>query len=333
MEHESEGFDAIRTIQSLENLFSNSAINWEAILSAQYRSAFANPRTIIDVGAHKGAHTAHFLNMQAHSVVAFEPIRELATALLQYKTEYPQLIVHQVALSDASGRAKFTINRSILGQSGLRAQRAHAPSDGLEIEVDLATLDSFNISDVDLIKIDAEGAELTILSGAEITIGASRPLIALEYGLAGYNLYGHERGSLLNWAMSRSYLVCDLFGAPLVGAVYNQCVDRFYWDYFLVPAERHALVNSLRENGKKLLSEICRYTIAYETLAEARTAAEAKFASSQVELSRSQAETTRAQNELQRVAASLTAMRNSNSWRLTKPLRQLRRIISGPRPK
>ncbi len=55
--------------------------------------------------------------------------------------------------------------RHIRWDNGLRARVEHANTENLEIEVEIATLDSFSIFDIDLSKIDCEGAELTIFGG------------------------------------------------------------------------------------------------------------------------------------------------------------------------
>ena len=47
-------------------------------------------------------------------------------------------------------------------------------------KIPLKTLDSFNFSDVDLIKIDVEGYEQDILLGALETIEKNRPVLVIE---------------------------------------------------------------------------------------------------------------------------------------------------------
>lgn len=232
------------------------SIQWEDILAAQYRGAIVKPRTLVDVGAHRAVHTAQFLGMGAARVVAFEPIPQLASGLREMSTRYPCLVVHSVALSNVSGRSSFVVNRDALAESGLRPRSDHVAPDVLKIEVELASLDQFEIENVDFIKIDAEGAELSVLAGSGETIGRSRPLLSVEYGWAGYHSYGHEKRSLLDWADEHAYHVCDLFGYCLSAGTYDACVDRYYWDFFLVPQERSDLLKRLAVNGRRLLSRI-----------------------------------------------------------------------------
>ena len=44
----------------------------------------------------------------------------------------------------------------------------------------MMTIDSLNLSRLDLIKIDVEGMELEVLQGAEATLGRFRPIIIVE---------------------------------------------------------------------------------------------------------------------------------------------------------
>jgi hypothetical protein len=49
-----------------------------------------------------------------------------------------------------------------------------------DVEVNVATLDSFGLSDIAFIKIDVEGHELSVLRGAVETIVRSRPNLLVE---------------------------------------------------------------------------------------------------------------------------------------------------------
>ena len=249
----------LETVQWLEARYpSNMALNWEAILSDQYRWAVRRPRTIVDVGAHRGVHVAHFLDMGAEHVEAFEPIPELSAHLVR-QFGCDRLTVRQMALGNHSGKTSFLIDLSAPGESGLRARSdKEGVRDYRSIEVDIGTLDQFQLRDVDYIKLDTEGAELVVLAGAESTVAAWRPLLSVEYGWAGYHSYGFEKRSLKEWARLHRYVVCDLFGAPLASA-YDFCVDRYYWDYFLVPEDTVDLMRRLAENGRAILADMDRF--------------------------------------------------------------------------
>ena len=58
---------------------------------------------------------------------------------------------------------------------------------GIKIKVDCRTIDSFNFSNVGLIKIDVEGAEKEVLMGARNTIIDNRPNLIIENELIHQN--------------------------------------------------------------------------------------------------------------------------------------------------
>jgi FkbM family methyltransferase len=245
----------VDTLRSLEAAWPSTKINWEAVLSAQYRYACPTPRCVVDVGANLGAHVAQFVDMRCPRVVAFEPIPELAARLT---AQYPNgpVTVHQVALADAPAEATYYIDREVLAESGLKGRVDRPDRIREELPVKVLTLDSFALADVDFIKIDAEGADLLVLGGAEVTIERYRPLVSVEYGWAGYHTYGMPKDAMLDWATRHSYGVRDLFGGEITLALYDACVDRYYWDYFLCPEENRDLATRLESNGEKLLNEI-----------------------------------------------------------------------------
>ncbi len=248
------------TLKYLETAFRSTAVNWEAILAAQYRAACPNPRCIVDVGANLGAHVAQFVDMGCPKILAFEPIPELAGRLARLHQHGP-VTVHQLALGEAARQATYYIDTEVLAESGLKGRIDRPDRVREQVPVTVATLDSFALDVLDYIKMDAEGAEMLVLSGADATIGRCRPLISVEYGWAGYHTYGLQKDALLNWAIGHEYAVCDLFGGQITPELFDQCVDRYYWDYLLVPAENRELADRLEAKGELLLRGIGTFIV------------------------------------------------------------------------
>jgi FkbM family methyltransferase len=256
--------DAADLIAALEREYPSVSVNWEGILAHQYRRAIPKPRTAVDVGAHEGVHTAQLVKW-AESVVCFEPIPELAAQLRQ-KFSNLSVTVHEVALSNSTGSASFQINCEVPSESGLRI-RTDADMRGFKSFVTVPTtvnqLDNYALDHVDFVKIDCEGAELSVLEGGKATIACCRPLLSLEYGWAGYNAYGLTKPSLWEWSRLQGYAVADLFGYLLNDPeIYDQCVDRYYWDFFLIPNERLSDIGErLRGGGRDVLSEFWKFRV------------------------------------------------------------------------
>lgn len=135
----------------------------------------------VDVGANYGVYTAAMLRAGA-IVVAFEPLSECADALRHYASRYQdRLTVHETALSDRAAQATLHLprdpSRALTGLATLRPlARPHE-----DRKVELRTLDSYELTNVRLIKIDVEGHEQSVIRGAERTIvGNNRPSLLVE---------------------------------------------------------------------------------------------------------------------------------------------------------
>ena len=131
----------------------------------------------VDIGANIGFMTAYFAQRWQH-VTAFEPTPAIF-ACLEKNCTRDNTDLKPLALSDKIDTVLFAIQgKSEINQivSTTDILTKHWSS----IEVPAVTLDSLNLTDVDMIKIDVEGHELSVLHGAEQTIRSQRPLIAIE---------------------------------------------------------------------------------------------------------------------------------------------------------
>lgn len=124
--------------------------------------------TAIDVGAHIGLWS---FNLAQHfeMVHAFEPVAEHRECFAK-NVRAEEVVLHDCALGAAPGRVSMDVADGSSGDSKVTA--------GDEVEV--CTLDSFNIRNVDFIKVDCEGYEENVLRGAEQTILQWKPTIIVE---------------------------------------------------------------------------------------------------------------------------------------------------------
>ena len=139
--------------------------------------------TFVDVGANVGFYTrmGSVLVGESGRVFAFEPLSS-ALRLLKMNTEsLTNVVVDARALSDHNGEADFHVRREGDTSSLL-------PGDpGSTVRVGATTLDARLLSEggaptrVDFVKIDVEGAELSVLRGATKTIEKYQPLVYFEF--------------------------------------------------------------------------------------------------------------------------------------------------------
>lgn len=137
--------------------------------TAAYRvPAGLKPRIILDIGANIGAASLYFAHVfpQAH-IHAFEPVPDNFTLLARNAAPFPNIHLHQMALGGTSGRARLLASNSPLNMGGFSFYPAGSdPNRTLEVEMKRpeAILAELGIRQVNLVKIDTEGAEYEILT-------------------------------------------------------------------------------------------------------------------------------------------------------------------------
>ena len=132
--------------------------------------------TFVDVGAHIGSVIAAVRRRRPMAqLVAVEADPHKASSL---NRRFPNVIVHAVAIGDKVGEAKFFIDPQRPGYSSTTDRESNRSS----ITVPLTTLDDLllGIDDVDVIKIDIEGAEPEAIAGAVNILQTIQPLVYFE---------------------------------------------------------------------------------------------------------------------------------------------------------
>jgi FkbM family methyltransferase len=148
----------------------------------------------IDIGCHKGEILDQILSHAPRGThYGFEPLPAMCLALKKKYARLPHCRIHEVALSDRAGEATFNYVISNPSYSGLQKRAYDRPhEEDTTITVQTGRLDDLLPHDhrVDLIKLDVEGAELLVLSGALETLRRWAPLVIFEYGLGASDVYG-----------------------------------------------------------------------------------------------------------------------------------------------
>jgi len=156
----------------------------------------------VDVGAHIGSVID---GVRRHSkpsaIVAIEAIPAKAEAL---RKRFPNVTVHCTAVGDTEGHVSFFVDSSRSGYSSLDPQLKNRSSAVTEIIVPIHRLEALvPAANVDLIKIDVEGAELGVLRGSETIISASRPTVMFESGADEMKCF--PKSALWDWIDDHDY--------------------------------------------------------------------------------------------------------------------------------
>lgn len=140
-------------------------------------------RTIVDAGANVGQTARHCRRFFPRATIhCFEPVPETVDRLRQAVANDSAVRVHPLALSERTGSASIAF-----GRDSELARIVESPTDrGCTVTTD--TLDHFaqsaGLEQIDLLKIDVEGHELAVLSGAGELLAARR--IRAVYVEAGF---------------------------------------------------------------------------------------------------------------------------------------------------
>jgi len=147
---------------------------------------------IFDVGAHRGETVSRLIKLFPNSrVLCFEPFPDSFQHLKSFEAE--NIVLHNFGFSDNSGTEEFFVNHGSATNSLLRSSENAEHTWGnpevynqkSKISCEFTTMDSFisenNITSIDFLKIDVQGAEHKVLAGAIETLSQKIPkLIQLE---------------------------------------------------------------------------------------------------------------------------------------------------------
>lgn len=163
---------------------------------------------VLDIGASTGSFCLLAKFGGVEKVIAFEPV-PLVCSILRSNVKLNGIgdivQVHEKALSDVAGR-KLILKipeRKDLGVATLGTPRRVKA--WREHEVAVSSIDAYRFEQVNLVKIDTEGAELSILLGGEETIRTLKPSILFEYEARNTAQFGYKPQELVDLLKSWGY--------------------------------------------------------------------------------------------------------------------------------
>lgn len=229
------------------------------------RSLCPAPRKIIDIGMNIGMNTWEYATF-AKEVHGFEPVPTTYQIALDnialnqnhqdpskgwFKTSdgtwaslLPSGIIHTYNV--ALGPTKTIVEMHIKKNDGHNriANDNYTTISGKPVKVNTGyhrvtvpqeTLDSYNFTDVDIIKIDVEGYEFQVLEGARSTIQTNRPIIQIECVELQPRAFGKTIQDLMDFFTQMDYVITTADGKvlPQKWQYVKKMMDRF-----MIPKER-----------------------------------------------------------------------------------------------
>lgn len=182
--------EAKMLVQRLVNRFGyqivrrDSGVSLVNPYSEQRRILGPDVSVVFEVGAFDGRDCLTYADLFRRAKIhAFEPVPESFEKVRSKAQVCDRITPYNCALADYSGSATFHLSNWIDASSLLRPVRTGSSFDAYQeskksITVPVDTLDEVcsrgGISQIDLLKMDAQGAELKILSGATRMLSESR---------------------------------------------------------------------------------------------------------------------------------------------------------------
>ncbi len=207
----------IKRFQS-QNLINPTMKDWEAFVANSVKRPvkmilpyLKSGDVFIDVGANVGAYTQAILrkrpNVNAH---LFEPIPKYNERVKAKFSSFNNVIINNVALSDQTGSFNIWASNENFGWNTMIENKT---TDNMtEITIDAILFDDYatkhNLTKIDAIKIDVEGAEYKVLSGMKKTLSSleKKPLIVCEIGWGkGNHPNWSEEVEIFEWLFDNGY--------------------------------------------------------------------------------------------------------------------------------
>jgi FkbM family methyltransferase len=172
---------------------------------------------MVDIGANVGGYSVLFsreIDVENFNVHLFEPNPLILPGLmenvrlLQSSNLAVNAVVNPYALGDKEGRAPLKVNENHSGISTFASTKRQFTK---TIDVDVTLLDTYvaekGINQIDLIKLDVESYEPSVLNGARKTISTLKPGLYFEYQQEWFDNYSdHYITEIIYFLSGQGYL-------------------------------------------------------------------------------------------------------------------------------
>ena len=213
--------------------------------------------TFVDVGSHIGSiisEVAHY--DPSIKIVGIEAIPDKVANLRQ---KFPSVKFYDCAVGESTGEMPFFVHTKRSAYSSLgQPLKLEKDSKISEIKVSVERLDELvTDDDIDVIKIDVEGAELGVLLGSLKILANNRPIIMFESGPQKNDGLEYTKEALYQLLNANEYAVLvpnrvahEDPGLTQNGFVESHLYPRRTTNYFAIPKERRI---EIRDKARKIL--------------------------------------------------------------------------------
>lgn len=162
---------------------------WETWMTQFFANIVKPGNVCVDIGANFGYYSVLLsaLSGDTGKTIAVEPNPEIAQLLrMTSSINSPGFLIAETALSNTTGELQLTIPNDLFGSATIVDQKIMQTIDTISVKVKVKTFDELmeelNITKVDIIKMDVEGAEPLVFAGMEKLLKQKGDLqIVMEY--------------------------------------------------------------------------------------------------------------------------------------------------------
>jgi len=179
------------------------------------RSQGIAPNTIFDVGVANGTEELYEAFPHSH-IILIEPLVEFDNYMKHVSKKYNMTCV-LAAASNKEGNIRINVHDDLCGSSILKEVEGKAV-DGAKRTVETIRIDEYarkkNLKPPYIIKVDVQGAELTVLDGAKGIMDDTDAII-LEVSLFKFFIDGPEFYDVISYMKMQNFVVYDIFDGRL----------------------------------------------------------------------------------------------------------------------
>ncbi|MCT7977393.1 FkbM family methyltransferase [Laspinema olomoucense] len=168
------------------------------------------PKTIVDVGAANGTPALYQIFPEAKHILV-EPLEEFSSDLEQIVSQLKKAEYIAAAASNQTGTTVINVHPDLVGSS-IYQEEEDSDVNGFDRIVPTVTLDEICTNAVEpfLIKIDAQGAEIDVLTGGLQTLKKTECVI-LEVSLFNFFKGAPVFDECIDFMKERGFVVYDIF--------------------------------------------------------------------------------------------------------------------------
>lgn len=175
----------------------------EIFENKEYEKEFCHVKpgdVVVDCGANIGIFTRYAYKLGASKVISFEPAPDNYNCLIKNAPNISNNL-HNMAVSDTNGHKTLYLDKNAGGHSIIKEDINNTKL-GTYVNIPCVNLDSLfangNVSKIDFLKVDVEGAELEVFEGISDVNLSKVDRIAMEYHHAKFNFDEGIRNTFLD---------------------------------------------------------------------------------------------------------------------------------------